>query len=479
VSPRLPELLLTSKSDEQLVRLASAGNERAFAAIVERYGQELYRLACRMRLQGRAEDVVQQTFLSAFAALRSGTEIKHLRGWLYRILRNEVIRAHSRAVVEVELEAASVASEPLEDASQRRLLALDALSSIAALPTRQRDALVATALGGQSRAAVADSMGVSEGAVRQLMHRARASVRAAVAAVIPAPPAPWLLATRGGAGPSQAELAVGAGTASASGLALKVGAILASGVVATGIVGSQLVRHHAQRGVSPAGARSVEAAARQALAGASSGRAAGSPRRAHDGSLRAAGTAKGRTSLSAARLTGLAVGRGAHLGWSGVPNAGSHGGADGRGRSSGGPADGDGRTGGDGKSSGAHEGSSGVSSTGTGSGMDGGGSGRDGGAISAGNGSGGSGGTATTMDGGGESTTSGGGLSGSDGGGTSGGSSGSDGSDGGSSGSSGDTSGETTTTVSGSTSSATNSSDGGSSGDGGSSPSTSDGSTGG
>jgi RNA polymerase sigma factor (sigma-70 family) len=234
-------MLLSSQSDERLVSLAHAGDERAFAAIVERYRRELLAHASRMRSDGRADDVVQQTFLSAYAALRSGTEVTHLRGWLYRILRNEVIRTSSRSILEVELDPASIASEPLEEASQRRMLAFEALSSIAALPTRQRHAIVATALDGESRAAVAVSMGVSEGAVRQLMHRARATLRAGVAAFTPGPLANWLASVRGAAGNQAPEILIGAGATSGAGVAVKLGAILATGALASGIVGSQLV----------------------------------------------------------------------------------------------------------------------------------------------------------------------------------------------------------------------------------------------
>ena len=37
-----------------------------------------------------AEDIVQQAFLGALAALRSGAEVRHLRGWLHQILRNAI-----------------------------------------------------------------------------------------------------------------------------------------------------------------------------------------------------------------------------------------------------------------------------------------------------------------------------------------------------------------------------------------------------
>jgi RNA polymerase sigma factor (sigma-70 family) len=142
VRARLSDLLLGSQSDERLVSLARSGNERAFAAIVERYRHELYALARRLGSDGRAEDLVQQTFLSAFSAVQSGTEVKHLRGWLYQILRNAASRASSHPETELGFEAANIAGEPLEDAVAHRILAGDVLHEIAALPVMQRDALL-------------------------------------------------------------------------------------------------------------------------------------------------------------------------------------------------------------------------------------------------------------------------------------------------------------------------------------------------
>jgi hypothetical protein len=87
-------------------------------------------------------------------------------------------------------------------------------------------------------------MGVSEGAVRQLMHRARAALRTAVTAVTPAPVANWLGPLRGAPGAGQApEIALGAGATSTVGVGVKLGAVLASGAVATGLLGSQLASH--------------------------------------------------------------------------------------------------------------------------------------------------------------------------------------------------------------------------------------------
>jgi RNA polymerase sigma factor (sigma-70 family) len=226
----LPELLLRSQSDDRLVSLARAGHDRAFATIVERYRPELLALARRLNSDGRAEDLLQQAFLSALVSLRSGTEVNHLRGWLYQIVRNGATKV--RPPHDLPLDDVVVSGEPLEDVVQTRARALSAVTELARLPERQRDALVAIALNGLPRADVAAAMGVSEGALRQLVHRARTTLRGAATAVTPWPLARWLAATSPASG---TDVAAAAGMVSAGGVGAKVSALLATGVLATTI----------------------------------------------------------------------------------------------------------------------------------------------------------------------------------------------------------------------------------------------------
>jgi RNA polymerase sigma factor (sigma-70 family) len=241
----LTDLFLNAQSDERLVGLVRAGHERAFATIVLRYRRSLHGLARRLASDGTAEDVVQQTFLSAYEALQSGAEVQHLSGWLHRILHNTAIRSGSRAPAAAELDAAALSGEPLEESVQRRQQAFALFAELAALPARQREALVATALPGHSREAIAASTGVSEGAVRQLVHRARATLRTAVTALTPCPVASWFVSGPDALPSDQlGEAAVGAGGMSLAGAGLKLGALMASAAVATGVAGSQRPVHH-------------------------------------------------------------------------------------------------------------------------------------------------------------------------------------------------------------------------------------------
>jgi RNA polymerase sigma factor (sigma-70 family) len=246
MSPWLSDRFLSSQSDERLLSLARAGHDQAFAAIVQRYRRQLYAAARRLSTDGRAEDLVQQTFLSALAALRAGIEVRHLRGWLHQILRNVALRTRASADIDLDPESGHAATDSAQQVAERRMRAVGALSELARLPSRQHEALVQTAIQGRSRAEVAGSMGLSEGAVRQLVHRARETLRS-VTALTPYPVARALGVAQSpsGSGSGLPEVAIGAGSASAGGIAVKVGALVASGVLAAGIVSSG-ARHASQ-----------------------------------------------------------------------------------------------------------------------------------------------------------------------------------------------------------------------------------------
>src|SRR5687768_83730 len=85
--------VLGDASDERLVALARAGDEQAFASIVERYRTPLLRYCRSFLPAAAAEDAVQQTFINAYRALsRPGAASPEaLRPWLYRIAHNAAL----------------------------------------------------------------------------------------------------------------------------------------------------------------------------------------------------------------------------------------------------------------------------------------------------------------------------------------------------------------------------------------------------
>ncbi len=232
MSPQLPTALLRAQTDDRLARLAAAGSERAFEAIVERYRRPLLAYARRMLGDTRAEDVVQAAMLSVWKQLQDGGEIRDLRAWLYRVVHNGAINAMKRASASdlPLLEGAPAQGMDLQDEIEHRETIRTTLGEIAALPAQQRTALLAVCVQGRRHRDIGREMGVSEGAVKMLVHRARSTVRTAATALTPWPLASWLAGNGTVAG-------LGAGGTSAgivAGGTLKAAALLATaGVLAT------------------------------------------------------------------------------------------------------------------------------------------------------------------------------------------------------------------------------------------------------
>src|SRR4051794_38507407 len=265
MTPLLSSALLRAQTDDRLVELAAAGHDRAFEAIVERYRRPLLRYLRRLLSDTLAEDVVQATFINAWSSLRTGTDVRDLRPWLYRIAHNAAINSLKKvgeAMEEVPESAGGFATEPAAELERRDEMQR-ALTSIAALPSRQRAALLAVAVDGRAHAEVAQELGLTDGAVRQLVHRARTTLRTGVTAITPLPLLYAMVASAGDSTVARvAEVAAGAGGAGAASLSLKAGAaaVLATGALVTGGPQVAHVVHPSQRVPEPAATRAAPAA---------------------------------------------------------------------------------------------------------------------------------------------------------------------------------------------------------------------------
>lgn len=387
--------LLRMQSDDRLIALVRDGHDPAFSAIVERYRAELLRYTTRLVGESRAEDIVQQALLSAHTAMTSADDDIRLRPWLYRIAHNAAVNVLRSSRQEAELDDRLAASGPgLADDLQTRERLHEALVAISRLPEPQRDALTLRALDGRSHQEIADVLGVSPGAARQHVHRARATVRAAVSAITP-----YGLIVRFAMGDVGEPAAVVTGAGLGVGAtAAKIGAgVLAAGALATGAAHLPLTAHPHRPARAAHSAR--EAAAAQPIAapapaaGAVDIVSATTAAPAHRGS---AADRRGRSGSTAAEHHG---GRDSSDGRS--PGSGTSHGDDSHSGSSGSDDSHSGSGSGSGSGTSGADDHSGTSGS---SGSDGGGSGTSGG---------GSTGTTTTSSG---SGSDGGGVSGSDGG---------------------------------------------------------------
>lgn len=169
--------------DTDLVAALRAGSAPAFEAVVARYEAPLTAYA-RQILGGAhhdAEEVVQDVFVKALRALRrhAGRDIA-LKPWLYAITRNACVdrlRRPHRTVDIQPLEAVldDRRADPVAAAERHERLQV-LVGGLGALPARQRHALVMHELEGRSHEEMAARLGVSVGASKALVCRARQGV---------------------------------------------------------------------------------------------------------------------------------------------------------------------------------------------------------------------------------------------------------------------------------------------------------------
>jgi RNA polymerase sigma factor (sigma-70 family) len=239
---------LRAQPDRRLVDLVRDGYDAAFEEIVRRYRRPLDRFAAAI-VGGRSEDVTQDAFSKALLALRGSEAEIELRPWLYRIVRNTALNdlrglAPVAAELSETLPGARSAAAEVEAREELR----DLMERLQALPETQRAALVMRELEGLSHEEIAAALGVSGGAARQAIFRARAALREGFGLLLPLPLLRALAEHGGEAGAAGGAVALGGG-------ALKAGmaTVLIAGAVGAGVV----VDHHHGHG---AGLEAAEAA---------------------------------------------------------------------------------------------------------------------------------------------------------------------------------------------------------------------------
>jgi RNA polymerase sigma-70 factor (ECF subfamily) len=169
-------------ADEQLVELVRSGDDRAFAAIHDRYEARLIAYA-RQLLGGAhhdAEEVVQDAFVRAIRALRADDREMALKAWLYTIVRNRALDVLRRPVRTTDIEPHAATLSDAGGDPHERLARAEELAALVAglkrLPERQRTALVMHEMGGASHRTIGRRLDVTTGGSKALVSRARAGL---------------------------------------------------------------------------------------------------------------------------------------------------------------------------------------------------------------------------------------------------------------------------------------------------------------
>ncbi len=167
---RLPE-----EEESLLIRGARAGDRQAFARLVERYWDGLFRWLYQVsRDRHTAEDVAQEAFLKAFKGLHTFREGTNFRAWLFRIAHNTFAnqRRTSRPRQPYPDELPSRDEGPLDQALSREALQLVA-RAVGRLPADFRAAFLLRAEEGLSFRDVGKALGITEETARWRVFKAR------------------------------------------------------------------------------------------------------------------------------------------------------------------------------------------------------------------------------------------------------------------------------------------------------------------
>jgi RNA polymerase sigma-70 factor (ECF subfamily) len=183
-------------SDAELIRhCLDNDDETTFEVLDKRYRVPVLNyISKRVKDRSDAEEIAQDTFLQAYNYLKTLRDAEKFLNWMFSIAGQQIIIWSQKNLTRIEF-------EPISDVSEQTLYAAavmadlldqeraidDALLEyvrglIDALPERQRDTLLLQ-LEGFKYEEIADQLGVSAGAVKHLLYRARKSLEKQVVEV--------------------------------------------------------------------------------------------------------------------------------------------------------------------------------------------------------------------------------------------------------------------------------------------------------
>lgn len=176
-------------ADDALVREAKKGSLEAFSALCRRYQERVYFTILRFTKNPvDADDLTQETFMSAFKSLGQFKKKSTFYTWIYRIAVNKSLNFLKKKDRERELvgfednrvpgESSPGAAGSPERSSIGGETAAEIERAIDALPPSFKAPFVLVVNQGLSHREAAEALGCSENAVSWRMHKARKLLRA-------------------------------------------------------------------------------------------------------------------------------------------------------------------------------------------------------------------------------------------------------------------------------------------------------------
>lgn len=191
VDPTLTEDDRWFIEESGLIQNAQEGDRESFACLVERYWDRLYRWLFHLTHDPHlAEDLTQETFLKALAAIDSFRVGTNFRAWLFRIGHNNFVnlkRSERNQKRTLTLEMPDRGQGPEESVLNRETLQ-NVLIAVHKLPSDFRAALLLRVEEGLSFREIADIQEITEETARWRVFKARQKLMQVLGAELISPP---------------------------------------------------------------------------------------------------------------------------------------------------------------------------------------------------------------------------------------------------------------------------------------------------
>ena len=173
----------TNQDIEQLLLLCISGNQRAQLEVYNRYNKAMYNTAIRIIKDScKAEDIMQESFLTAFTKLDSLEDTKLFGAWLKRIVVNHSIAYYNKTVKQKEIPLENILykveeEQGIEDHSHNDERVRHVLKVMKSLKPNYNLGLTLHLIEGYDYKEICEIMNISYANCRTMISRAKESLR--------------------------------------------------------------------------------------------------------------------------------------------------------------------------------------------------------------------------------------------------------------------------------------------------------------
>jgi RNA polymerase sigma-70 factor, ECF subfamily len=170
----------SAPSDKDLVLSARDGDRDAFGCLVERYWQTAVAIALiKVRSMAQAEDVAQESFITAYSRITDLRNPERFAGWLSRIVAQRSIDSLRKSAREAKVRADAgdelLSRVQWQPSSNPGLTAEEAgavREAVRRLPDKLQRVVIMRFVTGLSAGEIAEKLGLRQGTARVWLHRA-------------------------------------------------------------------------------------------------------------------------------------------------------------------------------------------------------------------------------------------------------------------------------------------------------------------